>query len=204
MNPSSIETAPQAPRLRRLTRNTRGIAALEFALIAPLFIFMFLSMVAIYTKGTAAREIQQTSASLSDIVARYIYVDDDRVEALGASAEALLQSSPGITDVRVAVASFYNPPGNYQYDYTVLWSKTYKGASQLTDDDIRGLLRDIPIVRRSGQGHAGDSMVLLVIEADYEPPYGFPGVTEARTFTRRAWAYPRYTQRIEFVEEEQT
>jgi Flp pilus assembly protein TadG len=69
--------APFAPRdriirtlMRRLHRNTDGVAALEFAMIAPIMLLLFVGSVEFSQAITIDRRVAQVASSTADLVAR--------------------------------------------------------------------------------------------------------------------------------------
>ena len=198
-----IRRLPITRAYRTLKRAQAGVAAIEFAFIAPVFFLILTSVISIYAQGTAQREVQQTTAALSDVASRYVFMDDERVTALGASAEALLQSTPSVSDIRLAVASFHNPQGANGFEYATLWSETYGGAATITDSEIQGALEQ---GNQDFGAHwlisTNDTMLFMRIEAKFESPYGIPGLNNEQTIVRNAWVLPRYTKSIEYREVE--
>jgi Flp pilus assembly protein TadG len=55
---------------RRSRRDTRGVAAIEFAFIAPIMVFMFIGAVELSQAIIVDRRITQASSSIADLVAR--------------------------------------------------------------------------------------------------------------------------------------
>lgn len=71
MFPSSTSIATRAGSLiRRWRDDTRGIAAVEFALIVPVMAVMFIGMVELSQAITVSRRVTQIASSTADLVAR--------------------------------------------------------------------------------------------------------------------------------------
>src|SRR5205814_5403756 len=62
--------------LRRFTRDLRGAAAVEFALIAPLMLTMFFGTVELASGVAVDRKVTLVSRALSDLVAQATAVND--------------------------------------------------------------------------------------------------------------------------------
>lgn len=191
--------------MRRQTaiRCDKGIAAIEFAFIAPVFFFILLSVVSLYTQGTAQREVQQTVASVSDLAARYVYMDNQRIVALGATAEAMLQSTPSVTNIRLAVASFHNDPDSsggqfLPFYFMTLWSHSVGGAAVITGAEINAEMRKFSESENAWLSNPNDTMLFLRLEADYTAPYNIPGIEGEQTIVRKAWVKPRYAKSVEY------
>ncbi len=179
-------------------KNRNGSAAVEFAFITPIFIFILLSIVTINAKFSSARETQQAASTLSDIVSRYTYMDDDRLEMIGVGAEKLLENTPTAKNIRFSLASIHNPPGQYQRDYEITWTESYNGATPITNASIQNDLSKVPVIRQSVSSHEGDTIMLMVFEVDFESPIKIGNFVDDVTITRKAWVYPRLSRTIDY------
>lgn len=193
--------------LSNLNRRVDAVATIEFAFIAPIFFFIMLSMVSLYTQGSAQREVQQTTASLSDLASRYVYMDPARILALGATAEAMLQSTPSLENVRLAVASFYNAPqstgGQFiPFYFVTLWSHAVGGATIITNEEINAEMRAFSETENAWLQDRNETMLFLRLEADYVAPYAIPGVQSDKVIVRKAWVMPRYAKSIAYQDKD--
>lgn len=186
-------------KISSLRASDRGLAAIEFALVAPMLFALFLGVASLHSKGNAVKDVQRATSALTDIVSRYTYVTEERILRLGASAEALLPESAGIKNVQFAVAAVYNPIGKGQKDYTVLWSKAYGGADEISSTEIQNLPTRPVILPDNNFGNE-DTMIYLRMDATFDPTISVPGIVEEQTIRREAWYYPRFIERIPFVE----
>ena len=77
--------------IRGLRYNEDGISAVEFALIAPLLIVLYLGAIEVSLLMEADRKVTQTCASLGDLTARLSTVTDDDMAEMFAAAKILMQ-----------------------------------------------------------------------------------------------------------------
>ena len=77
--------------VRGIRYNQEGVSAVEFALIAPLLIFIYLGAVELSLLMRVDRRVTSTTASLGDLTARLATVTDDDMEEMFAAAEVMMQ-----------------------------------------------------------------------------------------------------------------
>jgi hypothetical protein len=77
--------------IRGLRYNERGISAVEFALISPLLIMLYLGAIELNFLMEADRRVTQTSASLGDLTARLSTVTDSDMAEMFAAAKVLME-----------------------------------------------------------------------------------------------------------------
>lgn len=77
-------------RLRRFARAKKGLAALEFAIIAPMMIFLLFGSVDLIDVLGADKRAQNAAASLADVVARDTEVTNSEVTGLWAALDVLM------------------------------------------------------------------------------------------------------------------
>lgn len=96
-------------RLRRVTRfgaDRRGVAAVEFALVLPFMLLLFLGMVELNSALTLDRKVSQTASALADLVAQTDKLTTAQVNDLMEISEAMLAPYPA-SDVKLVVASVW-------------------------------------------------------------------------------------------------
>lgn len=77
--------------VRGIRYNQEGVSAVEFALIAPLLIFIYLGAVELSLLMRVDRRVTSTTASLGDLTARLATVTDDDMKEMFAAAEVMMQ-----------------------------------------------------------------------------------------------------------------
>lgn len=91
-------------RLRRFGRAKKGLAAVEFAIIAPMMIFLLFGSVDLIDVLGANTRAQNVAASLADVVARDTEVSNAEIAGLW-DAIGVLMYPDGGTDVKVRISS---------------------------------------------------------------------------------------------------
>ena len=92
------------PRLRRFKRAKKGLAALEFAIIAPMMIFLLFGSVDLIETLGANKRTQNVAASLADVVARDTEITNDEVTGLWAAINLLMYPDNG-SDMQIRISS---------------------------------------------------------------------------------------------------
>lgn len=88
--------------LRRFRRAKSGLAALEFALIAPMMIFLLLGTVELVDSLGADRRTENVAASISDVVSRDTEITDSERDGLWSAVNVLVFPETGANmDLRV-------------------------------------------------------------------------------------------------------
>jgi Flp pilus assembly protein TadG len=77
-------------RLRRFARAKKGLAALEFAIIAPMMIFLLFGSVDLIDVLGADKRAQNAAASLADVVARDTEITNSELTGLWAALDVLM------------------------------------------------------------------------------------------------------------------
>lgn len=117
------------PALPRFSDDTRGTAALEFALIAPIALVLLLGAIEYSRAVVMARRFNLITATLGDLVARDDYEDSNTLTGLKGAMQTIWSPYPTsslvmqVVVVRQALASATKraPLSNYVY-----WSQDVK------------------------------------------------------------------------------
>ena len=82
---------------RRVARNDQGLAALEFALIAPLMILLFVGLAQLSSAIIASRHTSHAVSSLGDLVSQCSNVSDTDVANIFSAASDIMAPLPATT-----------------------------------------------------------------------------------------------------------
>ncbi len=143
--------------LKAFARCRRGIAAMEFALVAPVGIVLLMGISEFGTAMLIDRKITRAAHIGADLVAQETAMDDSKVSDLFTAMEAILEPFP--TDAYIRVTSVWlNPDTNAT---EVDWSEARNGAVDSGDYNLpQGLIVQ-----------DGDSVVVTHIVYSYSPLY---------------------------------
>lgn len=156
-----MSAQPVTRRMRGFARATGGLAAMEFAMLAPVMVIMLLGSVDLLDMLHADRRAQNTAASLADVTARDTSVSDDEIDGLWAALDVLMFPNDGagvqvrVTSVRIIDASRAE----------VVWSEG-RGMDALDEGDT---VDDLP----AQMMQPGSSLIWTETVFPYNSPMGF-------------------------------
>jgi len=147
-------------RFRRLARDRRGLAALEFALIAPMMVTVLFASIELTELLSCNRRTENTAASVADVISRDTVVTDDEMTDLWTAANALMfPNSTTPMQMRVSSVQVISAA-----EARVLWSEGHNGMAPRAEDS--------PITMPAGMMIPGTSVILAETKYRYEPPIG--------------------------------
>lgn len=103
---------------RRFRRDPNGVAAVEFALIFPVLLALYLGVVDASQILTASRKASHVSSAVGDLVAQAISIDDDGIDNIFAAAEAMLEPFPTDALTVVVTSVIADADGNTTVDWS--------------------------------------------------------------------------------------
>ncbi|MBB4304645.1 Flp pilus assembly protein TadG [Rhodobium orientis] len=111
---------------RRFRRDLAGIAAVEFALLAPILITTFIGTVELSEAITVNRKITQTASTLADLVTQETQMTDDEISNVFSATETVM-SPYDATGLKIVVAAIGEDEdtGNAE----VKWSKAQNDSA---------------------------------------------------------------------------
>ena len=88
--------------LRRFNRDTRGVSAVEFAIIAPVMLVIYLGSVEVSLALSIDRKITSTASAIADLVAQDdVITDNEMVDILSAGGAIIVPFDAGPLQLRV-------------------------------------------------------------------------------------------------------
>lgn len=146
-------------RFRRFGAARQGLAALEFAILLPMMIFMLFGAVDLIDAMGTNRRTENVAASLADVVSRDTEVTDDEITGLWAAMSILMVPDP-VAEVRARVTSI---EVESSATARVVWSEGH-GMSALSSGASIELPQDMML--------PGTSVILAETAFTYEAPLG--------------------------------
>ena len=111
-------------RLRKLWRNERGVSAIEFALLAPVLVILFIGCIEVTFKIWSTQKAEKLSVTLADVVAQSQTVTQSDLTKLTGAVNKIMDPFPFGTNGVVIISSVYRAAGqtavkvNWQYKTT--------------------------------------------------------------------------------------
>ena len=164
----------------RALRDRRGVAALEFALIAPIMIVMFFGISELGQGLLAERRVSHATSSLGDLAAQLQNVaQSDADDMFAASADILAPLSTTPLKLRVTSVT-----GNSKGLPKVDWSYS-SGMAVLNDCDASPTLPGGLVTA------PGETIILSEAQYKFTSPVGYI-LPNGINFTRSSYLRPRY------------
>jgi Flp pilus assembly protein TadG len=117
-------------RLSGFGRDTRGVSAIEFALILPVMLSLYFGGVELSQGVIIDRKVKMTARTVADLVSQVATIDNSGIDAaLGASTAILAPFPKSNAKVTVSVISIDNK-GNAK----IVWSRASGGTARGTGD----------------------------------------------------------------------
>lgn len=154
-------------QLSRFGRKTDGVAAVEFALLAPMMIFLLFGLVDLVDAFQTNRRVEIATVSLADVVSRDTEVDNSEVNGLWAALNVLMAPDPAVTmDARITSVQIESAS-----TARVVWSEGRNGFAPLA----AGSTVSLP----AGLMTPGTSIIMAESRYSYHSPtdWIFPGGT---------------------------
>jgi Flp pilus assembly protein TadG len=171
--------------LKTFWRDERGVSAVEFALIAPVLIFMYCGMAELTQMMMAQRRLSNTASAVGDLVAQSNQYGPTKMNDTFLIAGVIMAPFP-TTNLKICVASITADSKGVD---TVDWSKTSgtmtecpKAKATVTDVDV-GVLP------------AGQSVIMARVIYGYTSPIQL-FVPKPVNFTRTYYLRPRKSDTV--------
>ncbi len=168
--------------IRGLHRDERGVSAVEFALIAPVLVLIYLGCAELSLMMRADRRVTSTSAALGDLTARLTVVTEEDMAEMYSAASVMMQ--PYDMDIaRLRITSIVDT-GNGSP--TVDWSDGHNMTAY-----AQGATVTVP----AGIVPSPGSVIMAEVEYDYEGTFALAFET-SRTLKDKFYLRPRRVSTI--------
>jgi len=114
--------------LGRFRRDRSGLAAVEFVMILPMMLLLFLGMVEVFDAVALKRKVTITASTLSDLISRAPSVDDPDFTNSFAAGGAILSPYPS-TPLKATISQIYVDDKKVA---RVVWSKGWAKGGPTT------------------------------------------------------------------------
>lgn len=174
-------------RLRDLWCDTRGVAAVEFAIVVPFMLLLLVGGVELGNGLAISVKVSETAHTVADLVSRNACVTDSALSTmLGASAATIAPYDPAAASVTVSEVST-----DANGKATVTWSKALNGTPRATGQ---------PMTLPSALGTpspANISLILGEVTYSYTPNLGYT-ISGTVPITESYYLFPRVSSDVKF------
>jgi len=168
--------------LRRFGRERRGMAALEFSLLLPVMLTLYLGSYEVTTGVAIQRKVDLTSHALADLASQFTSIaDSDMSNILNAASDIIAPYAAANLQVVVSELSI-----NAQGQASVVWSDTLNGTALTVGQTVT-----IP----SSLAVPNTYLILGQASYSYNPTYGYV-VTGTMTLNDAIYIVPRESNSI--------
>jgi Flp pilus assembly protein TadG len=181
---------PRSPRKHGLAgfwRDRRGVAAIEFALLAPVMIVFYCGMAELTQAMMAQRRVSNTASSIGDLVAQAAQLSDARKTDIFTIGATIMAPFP-TTTLRMCLASVTSDSTGKD---TVDWSEN---SNSHTDCPAKGAVLSSTVVP-VGVLPASQSVIIAKTSYAYTSPIKFVLPT-AINFNRTFYLRPRKSEKV--------
>lgn len=169
--------------IRELQRDDSGLSALEFALVAPVMITMYMGAVELSHALTIDRRVTSVASAIADLVAQSEEISSSDVDDIFAAASTIML--PYSADpISIVVSSVVADEENKT---TVAWSCAHNGTARAEDEEL-----PLP----EGLTQPFSSVIMAEVSYIYTPPVG-EFVTGGITLTDTFYLRPRRSLTVE-------
>ena len=162
-------------RIRRIARDQRGVSAVEFALLAPVMVGLYLGCVEISEGVSADRKVSLTAAALANLTAQaQTLTTTDMTNILDASGAIIVPYSASLLKMTVTCLKI-----DANKNVTVKWSVTRNGTADSGSMTIPSAL-----------AVANSWLILAKTSYAYTPVVGYT-ITGTLTLSDQMYMSPR-------------
>jgi Flp pilus assembly protein TadG len=182
MNGATVLVGSIGSRLRRLSADEHGVSAVEFALLLPLMVSLYLGAVEMSQGIAADRKVTLTARSIGDLVSQVSSINNtDMTNALNA-AGAVMAPYP-LGNLKVTVSSVkIDANGNATID----WSDTLNGTAR-----TKGSTVTLP----GALNVASTSLIWSEVSYNYKPVVGYV-ITGTLSLKDQIYMRPRLSDSV--------
>lgn len=170
------------PPAAAITADRRGLAALEFALIAPILVTAYVATTEASLALMASRKLSISASVAADLASHSDSINAQTVEGIFTATAAMLEPFDATTLIQRISAIVVEPDGTARVD----WSRG-SGVEALEAGSV--------VVLPAGLVVADEGVVMAEAWLDYVSPMAFslPGL---RQFSETHFVYPRVNDRV--------
>ena len=170
---------------RNILREKKGVAAVEFALIAPVIVLVFFGLIELCQGMNAKQRVESVASTSSDLVAQSTNMTPTAVNNVFEAANAILFPYPAGANITIVVSSLVEN-GTTPNSAKVVWSRTKNGTARPVDSTLA-----IP----PGVITPGGSVIYAEVTYSFSPVTSYV-IGHTVTMTSNFFSRPRRTVQV--------
>ncbi len=175
--------------IKTFVRDQRGVAAVEFGMIAPIMVLMLIGTVELSESYTVDRRVTQIVTSTADLVGRKRSVTTSQLRGMTQIVAQLMR--PYDPDpVKITILDVYADPDDAGQT-KVCWSYNYNGGT-------RNLAQDSPYELPKDIVRGNENVIVVEAEYLYHPPVFQHFMSDPSLLKKRFFLKPRLSNSIEY------
>lgn len=179
-------TEPLLQRIRRFFKQSHAVAAVEFALVFPFMLFLYVGTSELGQAIIVDRKVTVVSAGLGDLVARVnSSFSMAELNDYFAAAEATMAPYDTTKLKQVVTCVYVNAYGATN----IVWSKGYNGGTAHTKNTSYALSNEMKNISKDGY------VIVAETEYEYVPLLGYV-FEDGFTLYEESFFAPRYGKKI--------
>lgn len=176
-------------RMKKFSKDSSGVAAIEFAMIVPLMLMMFVGAVEFSQAITVDRRVSQVASATADLVARSKTLTTTDMDGITQVVEQLVKPYDH-TLLKMSIMNVAASPSDAT-DTTICWAYAHNGgAGSYSKNDSYAL--------PTGVVEAGDSVIVTEVKYAYEPLIFNHFITSTKNLEETFYLKPRLSSYVEY------
>ncbi len=166
----------------RLAADCRGVSAVEFALLMPMMLTLFLGSVEASQGIAADRKVELTAHALADLASQYTAITNADMSNILNAGSAIIAPFPAADLKEVVSEIAIDSNGNA----TVVWSDTLNGSALTVGQTV-----SVP----SSLATPNSYLILAQVQFGYNPAFGYT-LTGTLSLSDQSYMRPRESNAI--------
>jgi Flp pilus assembly protein TadG len=172
-----------AVHMRRLAGDVQGVSAVEFALLLPLMLALYLGAIEVSQGIGADRKVTLTARSVADLVSQTSSINNSEMTNSLNAAKAVMAPMPA-ANLKVTVSSVTI---DAQGKATIAWSDTLNGTKRATGSTVT-----LP----PALSVPNSSLIWSEVQYEYTPVIGYV-LSGSLTLKDQIYMRPRLSDKVE-------
>lgn len=175
--------------IRNFTRDTEGLVSVEFAIYAPIMLFVFASIVTFFDGFRQQNTNLKAAYTISDLISRETnYVNEDYIDSMHKLTALLVRSGTAIS-LRISVVRWDEADGRYYVDWSKVRGTDY---AEWSDETIQNIKDSLPVMP--------DQERTIVVETRNNVTPVFNVGLDIMNIENLVFSRPRFAPQVVFVD----